>query len=74
MKKPKKDLDDDQLQHSSKAKKEPLSEALKYCGNILKELLSKKHAVSTFDFYDNFDNIMLILFCSVEHLFIAFPH
>ena len=31
--------------NSSKNRKEPLSESLKYCGSILKELLSKKHAV-----------------------------
>jgi len=48
VKRPKKDLDDDIVQHSSnKSKKEPLSESLKYCGVILRELFSKKHAVST---------------------------
>ena len=46
VKKPKKDLDDEMMQHSSKVRREPLSESLKYCGSILKELLSKKHAVS----------------------------
>jgi hypothetical protein len=51
VKRPKRDLDDEpiQQQHSSatsacKAKKEPLSEQLKYCGTVLKELFSKKHA------------------------------
>ena len=46
VKKPKKDLDDEPVQHCAKVKKEPLTEALKHCGNILRELLSKKHAVS----------------------------
>jgi len=47
VKKPKKDLDEDlALQSGNKTKKEPLSEQMKYCGNILKELFSKKHAVS----------------------------
>jgi len=47
VKRPKKDLDDDPVQHgSSKLKKEPLTESLKYCGVILRELFSKKHAVS----------------------------
>lgn len=49
VKKPKKDLDDDQIQHSSKAKKEPLTEQLKFCGVVLRELMSKKHAVSIFE-------------------------
>jgi len=49
VKRPKKDLDDDTVQHSSnKSKKEPLSESLKYCGVILRELFSKKHAVSLY--------------------------
>ena len=47
VKRPKKDLDDDTIQHSSnKSKKEPLSESMKYCGVILRELFSKKHTVS----------------------------
>ena len=47
VKRPKKDLDDDFVQHgSNKSKKEPLTESLKYCGVILRELFSKKHAVS----------------------------
>jgi len=47
VKRPKKDLDDDTIQHSSnRSKKEPLTESLKYCGVILRELFSKKHAVS----------------------------
>lgn len=47
VKKPKKDLDDDQVQHCSKVKKEPLTEQLKFCGAVLRELMSKKHTVST---------------------------
>jgi len=47
VKRPKKDLDDDSVQHSSnRCKKDPLTESLKYCGVILRELFSKKHAVS----------------------------
>ena len=46
IKKPKKDLPDDQAQHSVKGKRKPMSEQLKYCANILKELFAKKHAVS----------------------------
>jgi hypothetical protein len=46
IKKPKKDLPDDQAQHSSKAGKGKLSSQLKYCNQILKELFVKKHAVS----------------------------
>ncbi len=50
IKRPKKDLPDDQAQHSSKGKnKHPLSEQLKYCSQILKELFSKKHSVSTLE-------------------------
>jgi hypothetical protein len=49
VKRPKKDLDDEPLQHNtSKVKKEPLNEQMKYCGVILKELFSKKHAVRSF--------------------------
>ena len=46
IKKPKKDLPEDQAQHSTKPKKGRLTEALKYCNGILKELFAKKHAVS----------------------------
>jgi len=48
VKRPKKDLDDEPVQQhgSNKGKKEPLTESLKYCGVILRELFSKKHAVS----------------------------
>ncbi len=45
IKKPKKDLPEDQAQHSTKPKKGRLTEALKFCNGILKELFAKKHAV-----------------------------
>lgn len=45
IKRPKKDLPEDNPQHSSKGKKRKLTEQLKYCNNLLKELFSKKHAV-----------------------------
>ncbi|KAK8773820.1 hypothetical protein V5799_011648 [Amblyomma americanum] len=43
IKKPSKDLPDTQ-QHSSKPKKGKLTEQMKYCNSILKELFAKKHA------------------------------
>lgn len=43
IKKPLKDLPDSQPQHTAKPK-EKLSEQLKYCNDILKDLLSKKHS------------------------------
>lgn len=46
IKRPKKDLPEDNPQHSSKPKKRKLSVQLKYCSNLTKELFSKKHAVS----------------------------
>nr|XP_037268946.1 bromodomain-containing protein 3-like isoform X7 [Rhipicephalus microplus] len=46
IKKPSKDLPDTQ-QHSSKPKKGKLTEQMKYCNSILKELFAKKHAVCT---------------------------
>ena len=46
IKRPKKDLPDDQAQHSTKLKGK-LNEQLKYCNGILKELFAKKHAVSS---------------------------
>jgi len=48
VKRPKKDLDDESVQHGGgggKWRKEALTESLKYCGVILRELFSKKHAV-----------------------------
>ncbi|ESO05525.1 hypothetical protein HELRODRAFT_191322 [Helobdella robusta] len=59
VKKPKKDLDDDQLQHSSKIRKDPLSESLKFCGTVLKELLSKKHADYSWPFLKPVDAELL---------------
>ena len=47
IKKPKKDLPEDQAQHSTKSKKGKLPDGLKFCNNILKELFAKKHAVSS---------------------------
>jgi hypothetical protein len=46
IKRPKKDLPDDQAQHSTKSKKRPLTEQLKYCNTLIKELKHKKHSVS----------------------------
>ena len=46
IKRPKKDLPDDNPQHSTKKLKGRLSEQLKYCNGVLKELYAKKHAVS----------------------------
>ena len=46
IKKPRKDLPEDQAQHSTKSKKGKLPAVLKYCNSILKELFAKKHAVS----------------------------
>lgn len=51
IKKPSKDLPDTQ-QHSSKPKKGKLTEQMKYCNSILKELFAKKHAVSSFAMWD----------------------
>lgn len=46
IKRPKKDIPGEELpQHSTKSKKEPLSEQMKYCAGIIKELFAKKHAV-----------------------------
>ncbi|NXW39331.1 BRD2 protein, partial [Phaetusa simplex] len=49
IKPPKKDLPDSQQHQTSKKGK--LSEQLKYCNGILKELLSKKHAAYAWPFY-----------------------
>ncbi|XP_078272535.1 bromodomain-containing protein 2-like isoform X2 [Rhinoraja longicauda] len=53
IKPPKKDLPDSQQHQSSKKGK--LSEQLKYCNGILKELLSKKHAAYAWPFYKPVD-------------------
>ena len=51
IKRPKKDIPDDQAQHSVKASRRKMSEQLKYCANVLKELFAKKHAVSFMIFH-----------------------
>uniref|UniRef100_A0A2K6T8Z8 Bromodomain-containing protein 2 n=1 Tax=Saimiri boliviensis boliviensis TaxID=39432 RepID=A0A2K6T8Z8_SAIBB len=51
---PRKDLPDSQQQHQS-SKKGKLSEQLKHCNGILKELLSKKHAAYAWPFYKPVD-------------------
>uniref|UniRef100_T1IR09 Bromo domain-containing protein n=1 Tax=Strigamia maritima TaxID=126957 RepID=T1IR09_STRMM len=65
IKKPKKDLPDSQVvdiypnpQHSSKPK-EKLTEQLKFCNDILKELLSKKHSGYAWPFYKPVDADLL---------------
>ena len=45
IKRPKKDLPEDEAQHSQKHKRAKMPEQLKYCSQILKDLYSKKHAV-----------------------------
>ncbi|XP_028909711.1 bromodomain-containing protein 2 isoform X3 [Ornithorhynchus anatinus] len=54
IKPPRKDLPDSQQQHQS-SKKGKLSEQLKHCNAILKELLSKKHAAYAWPFYKPVD-------------------
>lgn len=44
-----------QTPHGAKVKKGKLSEGLKYCNGILKELFAKKHAVS----YNNSECVLL---------------
>lgn len=54
IKPPKKDLEDGEVpQHAGKKGK--LSEHLKYCDSILKEMLSKKHAAYAWPFYKPVD-------------------
>ncbi|XP_058842955.1 bromodomain-containing protein 3-like isoform X8 [Acipenser ruthenus] len=54
IKPPKKDLEDGEVpQHAGKKGK--LTEHLKYCDNILKEMLSKKHAAYAWPFYKPVD-------------------
>ncbi|XP_043939266.1 bromodomain-containing protein 2 isoform X1 [Protopterus annectens] len=57
IKPPKKDLPDSQQHQTSKKGK--LSEQLKYCNGILKELLSKKYAAIAWPFYKPVDTEML---------------
>lgn len=71
VKKPKKDLDDDQIQHCSKVKKEPLTEQLKFCGTLLRELMSKKHTEYTWPFLKPVDVELLNL--KDYHLIIKRP-
>lgn len=60
IKKPTKDLPDSQVpQHSSKLKKGQLSEQLKHCNAILKDLYSKKHAGYAWPFYKPVDAKLL---------------
>nr|XP_035108890.2 bromodomain-containing protein 2-like [Callithrix jacchus] len=54
IKPPRKDLPDSQQHHQS-SNKGKLSEQLKYCNGILKELLSKKHAAYAWPFYKPVD-------------------
>ncbi|MGH0140583.1 UNVERIFIED_CONTAM: hypothetical protein FKN15_009010 [Acipenser sinensis] len=54
IKRPRKDLPDSQLQHQP-SKRGKLSEQLRYCSGILKELLSKKHAAYAWPFYKPVD-------------------
>ncbi|ESP00243.1 hypothetical protein LOTGIDRAFT_52465, partial [Lottia gigantea] len=61
IKKPKRDLPDDQAQHSSKNKKAKLPDVLKYCNSVLKELLSKKHHAYAWPFYKPVDAKALAL-------------
>ena len=44
IKRPKKDLPEDHPQHSTKRR--PTSTQLRYCHNLIKEMLAKKHAVN----------------------------
>lgn len=53
IKPPRKDLPDSQQHQTSKRGK--LSEQLKYCSGILKELVSKKHAAYAWPFYKPVD-------------------
>jgi len=58
IKKPSKDLPDT-AQHVSKPKKGKLSEQMKYCSGILKELSAKKHAGYAWPFYKPVDAELL---------------
>ncbi|CAD5123107.1 DgyrCDS11480 [Dimorphilus gyrociliatus] len=59
IKRPRKDLPDDQAQHSSKYKREKLSEQLKFCQGVVKELFSKKHSAYGWPFYKPVDAKLL---------------
>jgi len=58
IKKPSKDLPDT-AQHVSKTKRGKLSEQMKYCANIHKELMAKKHQCYAWPFYKPVDADML---------------
>jgi hypothetical protein len=60
IKKPSKDLPDT-AQHVSKPKKGKMSEQMKYCSQILKELMAKKHAGYAWPFYKPVDAELLQL-------------
>ncbi|XP_058969289.2 bromodomain-containing protein 3 isoform X3 [Pocillopora verrucosa] len=53
VKKPNRDLPEEP--QVSRGKKKPLSEQLKYCSNIIKELFSKKHAAYAWPFFKPVD-------------------
>ncbi|KAK3600099.1 hypothetical protein CHS0354_004797 [Potamilus streckersoni] len=64
IKKPKRDLPDEQtrpsldvdnVQQSTKGKKGKLNEQMKYCSNLIKELFSKKHSAYAWPFYKPVD-------------------
>ncbi|XP_035280652.1 bromodomain-containing protein 2b isoform X2 [Anguilla anguilla] len=54
IKPPRKDLPDSQLQHQP-SRRGKLSQQLRYCSGVLKELLSKKHAAYAWPFYKPVD-------------------
>ncbi|KAG9333694.1 hypothetical protein JZ751_010684 [Albula glossodonta] len=54
IKPPRKDLPDSQLQHQP-SRRGKLSQQLRYCNGVLKELLSKKHAAYAWPFYKPVD-------------------
>ena len=60
IKKPSKDLPDT-AQHVSKPKKGKMTEQMKYCSTILKELFAKKHAGYAWPFYKPVDAELLNL-------------
>ncbi|ELT92995.1 hypothetical protein CAPTEDRAFT_169335 [Capitella teleta] len=59
IKRPKKDIPEDHPQHSTKSKKMPLSEQMKYCSGVIKELFAKKHAGYAWPFYKPVDADLL---------------
>ncbi|GAB6021940.1 hypothetical protein CHUAL_006101 [Chamberlinius hualienensis] len=59
IKKPTKDLPDSQVPQHSSQSKEKLTEIMKFCNDILKELLSKKHSGYAWPFYKPVDAKLL---------------